>query len=84
MFTQAPLETLVILYFGIRIVGVAFLSAMAALALLIPLQVITFYYTHYTNLIHTRHTTLYMQCISSSDHSRKGLIAYTILRHTLT
>jgi hypothetical protein len=38
---QAPLETLVILYFGIRIVGVAFLSAMAALALLIPLQVKT-------------------------------------------
>eukprot|EP00953_Heterococcus_sp_UTEX-ZZ885_P034669 17935-Heterococcus_DN1.PRE.1 len=35
---EAPLETLVILYFGIRIVGVAFLSAMAALALLIPLQ----------------------------------------------
>jgi hypothetical protein len=40
---QAPLETLVILYFGIRIVGVAFLSAMAALALLIPLQVSMFY-----------------------------------------
>jgi hypothetical protein len=44
---QAPLETLVILYFGIRIVGVAFLSAMAALALLIPLQV----RTRYTNTL---------------------------------
>ncbi|CAM9857370.1 unnamed protein product, partial [Choristocarpus tenellus] len=34
----APLETLVILYFGLREVGVSFLAGFAALALLIPLQ----------------------------------------------
>lgn len=36
---EAPLETLVILYFGIASAGVSFLAGFAALALLVPMQV---------------------------------------------
>lgn len=36
---EAPLETLVILYFGLDQVGVSFLSGFAALVLLVPMQV---------------------------------------------
>ena len=35
----APLESLVILYFGVDLVGVSFLAGFAALALMVPLQV---------------------------------------------
>ncbi|CAM9891312.1 unnamed protein product [Sphacelaria rigidula] len=35
----APLETLVILYFGISAVGVSFLAGFVALAFLVPMQV---------------------------------------------
>lgn len=36
---EAPLETLVILYFGVDQVGISFLAGFAALALLVPVQV---------------------------------------------
>lgn len=36
---KAPLETLVILYFGINIVGVSYLAGFAALVLVVPMQV---------------------------------------------
>ncbi|CAM9852477.1 unnamed protein product, partial [Hapterophycus canaliculatus] len=36
---QAPLESLVILYFGLDLVGVAFLAGFVALALMVPTQV---------------------------------------------
>ena len=35
----APLESLVILYFGLDLVGVSFLAGFAALALMVPMQV---------------------------------------------
>ncbi|CAN0289517.1 unnamed protein product, partial [Scytosiphon promiscuus] len=35
---QAPLESLVILYFGLDLVGVSFLAGFAALALMVPTQ----------------------------------------------
>lgn len=35
----APLETLVVLYFGMKTVGVSFLAGFVALALLVPTQV---------------------------------------------
>lgn len=36
---KAPLETLVILYFGMKIVGVSFLAGSVALAFMVPMQV---------------------------------------------
>ena len=36
---EAPLETVAIIWLGIHYVGVSFLSAFAALALLVPMQV---------------------------------------------
>ena len=36
---EAPLETLVVLYFGVSIVGVSFVAGYAALAFLVPMQV---------------------------------------------
>ncbi len=35
----APLETLVILYFGLSLVGVSFLAGFVALAFMLPMQV---------------------------------------------
>lgn len=36
---EAPLETLVVLYLGIREVGVSFVAGFAAVALMVPTQV---------------------------------------------
>ncbi|CAN0467496.1 unnamed protein product, partial [Hapterophycus canaliculatus] len=36
---KAPLESLVILYLGVNLVGVSFLAGFAALALMVPMQV---------------------------------------------
>ncbi len=65
----APLESLVILYFGLNLVGVSFLAGFAALALMVPTQVRRAYGTLFDRAF-----------VSASPEGPSGLASTVLVR----